>query len=309
MVAVIRHADRTPKQKFKFTFHTKPFVDLLKGHQEEVLLVGETALDSVMQAVNVAIKEGIEDPAKLKLLRTSLARKGGWPGTKVQIKPLFRKRKPDEMAMGFIAEPEEEENTGAPASEMVVDSVPVRSPPTQPPERRNAPNKPEDIAAVEASEAVVTSLIATTLPRIRTPEGENPPSLSRPPTRSDSLTGVTLSRISAAENNLILDKLQLIIKWGGEPTHSARYQSQDLGENMRNDMLLKNRSVLEDVAIYTSSERRVSTSGESYEHSGRLFLFTVTNTLSSSDMGRVFYGPKRHPGRLPSGSERPPRRL
>ncbi|KAH0541504.1 hypothetical protein FGG08_004045 [Glutinoglossum americanum] len=226
MVAVIRHADRTPKQKFKFTFHTKPFIDLLKGHQEEVLLVGETALDSVMEAVKVALKEGIEDLSKLKLLRTSLARKGGWPGTKVQIKPLFRKRKPDEMAMGFIPEPAEGESAEGPPAEVVTSSAAMASPP------------------------------------IRSSEGEGLLSISRPPTRSDSLTGVTLSRIAAAENNLILDKLQLIIKWGGEPTHSARYQSQDLGENMRNDMLLMNRSVLDDVSIYTSSERRVSTSAQ-----------------------------------------------
>ncbi|KAH0555917.1 hypothetical protein GP486_006139 [Trichoglossum hirsutum] len=224
MVAVIRHADRTPKQKFKFTFHTKPFVDLLKGHQEEVLLVGEAALGSVMEAVKVALKEGIENQAKLKLLRTSLARKGGWPGTKVQIKPLFRKRKPEEMAMGFIPEPAEGQEAEGFAPEIVTTPISTEPPPIQTPRRESVPNSP------------------------------------RPPTRSDSLSGVTLSRIAAAENNLILDKLQLIIKWGGEPTHSARYQSQDLGENMRNDMLLMNKDALDDVAVYTSSERRVSTS-------------------------------------------------
>ncbi|KAI9782570.1 MAG: hypothetical protein M1839_004814 [Geoglossum umbratile] len=261
MVAVIRHADRTPKQKFKFTFHTKPFVDLLKGHQEEVLLVGEAALGSVMDAVKLALKEGVEDLAKLKLLRTSLARKGGWPGTKVQIKPLFRKRRPDEMTMGFIPEPEEEEATEVATSEAVLGSVTGGSSPIRFPERRNAPDKLTEKAAGPASETAANP-VAATWPPIRTPEGEDPPSPSRPPTRSDSLTGVTLSRISAAENNLILDKLQLIIKWGGEPTHSARYQSQDLGENMRNDMLLMNRGALEDVAIYTSSERRVSTSAQ-----------------------------------------------
>ncbi|KAF2398482.1 hypothetical protein EJ06DRAFT_463316, partial [Trichodelitschia bisporula] len=192
MVSVIRHADRTPKQKFKFTFHTKPFVDLLKGHQEEVLLIGEPALASVLEAVETAFAEGIEDVEKLKLLRTSLVKKGSWAGTKVQIKPMFRKRKEDELE-------------GAPA-----------------------------------------------LHRPHLADSEH----------HDSTSDVTLSRISAAEKNLVLDKLQLIIKWGGEPTHSALYQSQDLGESVRNDLLLLNRECLEDVKIFSSSERRVVTSAQ-----------------------------------------------
>ncbi|KAL8771965.1 MAG: hypothetical protein Q9194_004718 [Teloschistes cf. exilis] len=215
MVSVIRHADRTPKQKFKFTFHTQPFVELLKGHQEEVLLKGEAALNSVLNAVNTAMREGKEDPIKLQLLKTSLARKGAWTGTKVQIKPMFRKRKATEMQGGTA----EEEETSTPTSLIAADNL------TADPEE-NAPS---------------------------------PPKLQ---TRQDSLTGMTLSRFSAAENDLILDKLQLIIKWGGEPTHSARYQSQDLGENMRNDLLLMNKDILEDVRVFTSSERRVSTSAQ-----------------------------------------------
>ena len=208
MVAVIRHADRTPKQKFKFTFHTQPFVDLLKGHQEEVLLKGEAALSSVFNAVETAQKQGVEDPEKLALLRSSLARKGAWTGTKVQIKPMFRKRKAEETS---------DSKRGSYSNE-----------------------SPEIMSTMKNDESH---------------------GLTRTPTRSDSLAGITLSRFSAAENGLILDKLQLIIKWGGEPTHSARYQSQDLGENMRNDLLLMNREALDDVRVFTSSERRVSTSG------------------------------------------------
>jgi inositol-hexakisphosphate/diphosphoinositol-pentakisphosphate 1-kinase len=208
MVSVIRHADRTPKQKFKFTFHTQPFVDLLKGHQEEVLLKGEAALSSVMNAVKQAMKEGVEDPEKLNLLRTSLARKGAWTGTKVQIKPMFKKRKID-----------------SPVKEAAMPTM-------DEPAVLSQPQTPVDNLSRQRS------------------------------IRSDSLTGVTLSRFSAAENDLVFDKLQLIIKWGGEPTHSARYQTHDLGENMRNDLLLMNREALGDVRVFTSSERRVSTSAQ-----------------------------------------------
>ena len=214
MVSVIRHADRTPKQKFKFTFHTQPFVELLRGHQEEVLLKGEAALNSVMDAVKIAMKEKIEDPDKLQLLRTSLARKGAWTGTKVQIKPMFRKRKPEEIAK---------------------------------------------LASDADGGRTERFLSGTIKAPTETKEAQSP--LSRPQTRSDSLTGTTLSRYSAAENDLVFEKLQLIVKWGGEPTHSARYQSQDLGENMRSDLLLMNKEVLGDVHVFTSSERRVSTSG------------------------------------------------
>ncbi|PGH17534.1 hypothetical protein AJ79_01134 [Helicocarpus griseus UAMH5409] len=212
MVAVIRHADRTPKQKFKFTFHTQPFIDLLKGHQEEVVIKGEIALRSVSDAVRIAMEEGVEDMEKLKLLQTSLHHKGAWPGTKVQIKPMFRRRNPDEMRNRSPDNTQETPN-GQP---------------------------PKENAAAEGDK-------------------KDPP---RPQTRSDSISGPTFSRFSAVENDLILDKLQLVIKWGGEPTHAARYQSQDVGLNMRDDLKLMNKEALNDVRIFTSSERRVSTSAQ-----------------------------------------------
>jgi inositol-hexakisphosphate/diphosphoinositol-pentakisphosphate 1-kinase len=214
MVSVIRHADRTPKQKYKFTFHTEPFIELLKGHEEEVLLTGEAALDSVIAAVDVALRQGIEDREKLRTLRNVLAKKGGWAGTKVQIKPMFRKPKPGELLAMNV------------------------------PGFNDAEPRNTKVAELKKSE-----------------EGEDAV-LGRSPTRQDSLSGITLSRITAAENSLVLDKLQLIVKWGGEPTHSARYQSQELGENMRNDLLLMNREVLDEVHVFSSSERRVTTSAQ-----------------------------------------------
>jgi inositol hexakisphosphate/diphosphoinositol-pentakisphosphate kinase len=223
MVSVIRHADRTPKQKYKYTFHTRPFIELLKGHQEEVLLTGEAALDSVIFAVDTAIREGVEDKNKLKTLRTVLVKKGGWAGTKVQIKPMFRKRKTTESP----------EKTFSTIAEIPVDLK-------------------KAVPAAALSSAPAEELSDADSPRL---------------TRADSLSGVTLSRITAAEESLVLDKLQLIVKWGGEPTHSARYQAQELGENMRNDLLLMNKEVLDEVHVFSSSERRVTTSAQIFSAS------------------------------------------
>ena len=233
MVAVIRHADRTPKQKFKFTFHTKPFVDLLKGHTEEVLLVGEAALRSVQAAVAQALQEGEEDVSKLRMLQNALARKGAWPGTKVQIKPMFKKPKDkDKESEGKEKKDKEKKKDKIDPS----DSVPIAG-------------------AVEEEVKPTWEKQVTAEPKSFGEEDPAGPAQVQAQRRSDSVSEVTMSRAAAAENNLAVEKLQLVMKWGGEPTHSARYQAADLGENMRNDFLLMNRDILSDVSIFTSSER------------------------------------------------------
>ncbi|KAI1822821.1 hypothetical protein F4861DRAFT_373104 [Xylaria intraflava] len=234
LVSVIRHADRTPKQKFKFTFHTQPFIDLLKGHQEEVLLIGEAALASVLEAVDVAVKQGEEDRSKLKALRDILVKKGGWAGTKVQIKPMFSKKKSVESAPVRNV-PEGTKMDGG-ASEA----------PTQ-------PVKDETLASQETY-TDLDSQDTTIQGEEKTRQGT--------PRRQDSMSEVTMSKFTAADNSFVLDKLQLIVKWGGEPTHSARYQAQELAQNMRNDYMLLNRDILDEVHVFSSSERRVTTSAQ-----------------------------------------------
>ncbi|KHE80922.1 hypothetical protein GE21DRAFT_6502 [Neurospora crassa] len=269
VVSVIRHADRTPKQKYKFTFHTDPFIQLLKGHQEEVLLIGEPALASVLDAVDVALKAGIEDPVKLKSLRNVLVKKGGWAGTKVQIKPMFRKKdKPKK---------EDKEKEG---------------------------EKPDQEAKEDAAPGEGDSVDK---------DGNSKP--RRPVKRHDSLSGVTMSKFTAAEESLVLDKLQLIVKWGGEPTHSARYQAQELGESMRSDLGLMNRDILEEVHVFSSSERRVVTSAQIWAASFckkkelppdfitiRKDLLDDSNA-AKDEMDKV---KKKLKGLLRKGNERPP---
>ncbi|KAG7921206.1 hypothetical protein KL927_000450 [Ogataea polymorpha] len=158
MISVVRHADRTPKQKFKYSFKSPIFISLLKGYKEEVIIREIRDLKIVLQTVRVAQEQQLEDETKLMQLATALEKKMNFPGTKVQLKPSL--------------------------------------------------NDKGDI-----------------------------------------------------------EKVQLIIKWGGEPTHSARYQASDVGEQLRQDIQLLNKDALKDVQIYTSSERRVVASAQLFAKS------------------------------------------
>lgn len=155
MVSVIRHADRTPKQKFKYSFRSPLFISLLKGHKEEVIIRAVPDLQVVLETVKIAEEKGLEDLTKLRQLRGALEKKLNFPGTKIQLKPSLNKENPD-----------------------------------------------------------------------------------------------------------IVDKVQFILKWGGEPTHSAQFQASDFGEQIRQNILLLNPQALDNVKVYTSSERRVIASAK-----------------------------------------------
>jgi inositol-hexakisphosphate/diphosphoinositol-pentakisphosphate 1-kinase len=98
-VTVFRHADRTPKQKLKFNFPigevwTQPFVRLLNGERDEIILREKAQLTLIATAVEEAKKLGAsgEHLAKLSQLNNALERKIELPGTKAQLKPVYSKK-------------------------------------------------------------------------------------------------------------------------------------------------------------------------------------------------------------------------
>ncbi|KAJ3736389.1 histidine phosphatase superfamily-domain-containing protein [Lentinula guzmanii] len=102
-VTVFRHADRTPKQKLKLrvifvlTFPhiwTQPFVKLLNGETEEIILREKEQLTKIASAVEESKGLGAsgEELAKLTQLNSALFSKIDLPGTKAQLKPVYSKK-------------------------------------------------------------------------------------------------------------------------------------------------------------------------------------------------------------------------
>ncbi|GAA6053816.1 hypothetical protein JCM3770_003050 [Rhodotorula araucariae] len=60
----------------------------------------------------------------------------------------------------------------------------------------------------------------------------------------------------------VCETLAVVVKWGGEFTHAARYQARDIAENMRKDYTIMNKTLLDHTNVYTSSERRVVATAE-----------------------------------------------
>lgn len=72
----------------------EPFVKLLNGEREEIILRERTQLTLIATAVDEAKSLGAdgEDLAKLSQLNNALFSKIDLPGTKAQLKPVYSKR-------------------------------------------------------------------------------------------------------------------------------------------------------------------------------------------------------------------------
>lgn len=73
---------------------TQPFVKLLNGEKEEIILREKDQLNLIATAVDEAKRLGAEGEElnKLTLLNTALFKKIDLPGTKAQLKPVYSKR-------------------------------------------------------------------------------------------------------------------------------------------------------------------------------------------------------------------------
>ncbi|CED82972.1 actin cytoskeleton organization and biogenesis-related protein [Phaffia rhodozyma] len=258
-VTVFRHSDRTPKMKSKFNFTVgepwaAPFVSLLRGYREEIVLRESKQLDLILAAAAESIEIGCPEDVMEKLVKLQdvLQRKKELPGTKAQLKPTFPKdksapkvkEKDDHDDDGSTTETEDRIRKWIATGEM----------------RTNQSEGDSEVERLESVEEEPSNS-----------GGSGPGSVSDKATAGtadsadQSSVGLTrtVSRQGSRRHNPSfpaphgLEKVQLVVKWGGESTHAARYQSKDLGENMKKDIKIMNSSILKNVKIYTSSERRV----------------------------------------------------
>jgi inositol hexakisphosphate/diphosphoinositol-pentakisphosphate kinase len=95
-ISVMRHGDRTPKQKMKFSFKSPMFLNLIPqpstNSSEDIVLKNPDQFKEICNVAIQAMKEGLEDPVALEQLSHILFEKGFVAGTKVQLKPSYNKQ-------------------------------------------------------------------------------------------------------------------------------------------------------------------------------------------------------------------------
>ena len=251
---VFRHADRTPKMKLKFSFPanqawTKPFLRLLRGYREEIILRGSGQLQFIVSAVEEALKLECapEAVSKLEQLKDMLNKKMSLPGTKAQLKPAFFKKKDKDKKKEKKGEDDGEvtdsetrervkewiEESGSMATPTPGHAQPVLLTPGSPSKsagsardkHRSGVTSPyPEMESVSNVASPVLSPQDPALPKMHEALGF----------KAETLSAVTPEEMDDEEAVPEgLEKLQLVVKWGGESTHAARYQARDLGDTFK----------------------------------------------------------------------------
>lgn len=255
-VTVLRHADRTPKMKlkvswacrrlvalliathqFSFPAHeawSRPFLRLLRGHREEIILRDTRQLQYILAAAEESSQTpGIteEQLVKLSQIKEALGKKMSFPGTKAQLKPSFAKKKGDKNEKKDKKKKDEDKEDEGDITET---------------EGRKKVNdwlrKGESAQAANADSTLLTEppMSATdsidAMPRSGTPCNPEPET-----DQNEMAQGKHAGCVSDPDIPEGLEKMQLVVKWGGESTHSSRYQSRDLGDAFKKDIMIMSR--------------------------------------------------------------------
>ncbi|KAI8443491.1 histidine phosphatase superfamily-domain-containing protein [Phakopsora pachyrhizi] len=217
MISVFRHADRTPKNKLKFNFSadeagSKPFIKLLQGRKDEIILRTEPHLKLIETATKESIHTEGSDQVKLRRLLLILSSKIGKQGLKAQLKPSFLEASKKKTKTA------DKKLSGGDGADHKNDNSTI------------CDQKDNDKTLDELDDGKVDK-------RNKVVKEDN-------------------------EEGSVLEKITIVVKWGGEFTHSARYQSRDIAVNFAKDLKVMSKTMLDDVTIFTSSESRVVATAE-----------------------------------------------
>jgi inositol hexakisphosphate/diphosphoinositol-pentakisphosphate kinase len=209
------------KLKFSFPAHeawTRPFLRLLRGHREEIILRDPRQLNYILAAAEEAEQvPGLTPEILLKLaqLKEALGKKMSLAGTKAQLKPSFGKKEKvkDKDTEGKSEKKDKKEKNGSDDEDDLTET------------ERSA--KVKDWLKRGISDVTAPTTVLINGEASQPQSAEATPSRPRTPERTPTVIPSTDDEVSIPEG---LEKLQLVVKWGGESTHSSRYQSRDLGD-------------------------------------------------------------------------------
>lgn len=236
-----------------------------------------------------------------------------FPGTKAQLKPSFVKKKGDKSEKKDKkkknAEKEDEgDDTETEGRKKVNDWL-------RKGESAQAATT-DSTLPIEPPTSVTDSVDATPQPDMpRSPEPEA--------TQDGTAHGKHAGCVNDPDIPEGLEKMQLVVKWGGESTHSSRYQSRDLGDAFKKDIMImskfvacgvqkfqltdqQDKDVLNNVKIYTSSERRVIVGSIqttdwctkinfSYQNTAQIFAHALLGVEGSSSSSASSIANARNP--------------
>ena len=196
----------------------RPFLCLLRGHREEIILRDPRQLQYILAAAEESAKTPdvtSEVLAKLDQLKEALSKKMSLPGTKAQLKPSFVKKK-EKGAVSSDAKLEKKKTDKAGSDDEDAMTEAERSAKVEDWLRGRTPD--ESTSSMSFNQ-ISGSSVGT--------------SINIGDDRPDTPDMQSLIGASALHHKYIpegLEKMQLVVKWGGESTHSSRYQARDLGD-------------------------------------------------------------------------------